>query len=540
MTNRAVWNWYVLENMKSYKVTTVRDMFMEKFHLENCTSATWLNTKLKDLLKKERSMKYQKTPSGIQRYVSYMSELFKASADEARSTNECEKEEKNKEEKRQLKRKIALMDKDIQEKTFKNLENEALLEVVHEKNERMEEELTHLKQEVKIQEEDNKKIISSNTKERDAARREIAKQVRKNEYSKEKMNEMKDTMKVLKEQNENLVVRNKLLKESMKELEDEVYINIEDLKKEKKQLQRKLRTAVMKDLAKEEKGDNEAIKLKKEVKELNRENKELSELAELLRKDEIVTFEDGKYTNEIREVVMELMAQNVSIGRVNNVITTVLKLASKTVNRLPSAGVKSRILQESLTLVQKQVAEAMLEGGLEESSGNVLHGDGTSKYHRHYQNFQITTKSGRSYSFGLSEVACGDVTSTLNALSNAIHDLTDALKSKKDDKKFAELVASIKSTMSDLGPINPGFNAKLKELRKTVLPKAVENWNELTNSQQNGMIDMANFFCRLHLLANFASECDKVLNLLEGIKMESSYSPVLEWRSSPPQNNLQG
>ena len=47
-------------------------------------------------------------------------------------------------------------------------------------------------------------------------------------------------------------------------------------------------------------------------------------------------------------------------------------------------------------------------------SGNCLHGDGTSKYHRHFQNFQIATTSGRQLSFGLSEIVSGDGQSFLN------------------------------------------------------------------------------------------------------------------------------
>ena len=36
---------------------------------------------------------------------------------------------------------------------------------------------------------------------------------------------------------------------------------------------------------------------------------------------------------------------------------------------------------------------------------------------------------------------------------------------------------------------------------------------------------MANFFCKLHLLANFATECDKVLKLFEEMMLEG-YNPV--------------
>ena len=50
----------------------------------------------------------------------------------------------------------------------------------------------------------------------------------------------------------------------------------------------------------------------------------------LLEDDTISTFEDGKYADEVREVIMELLAMNVSMSKVNDVIWTVLKkLAGK-------------------------------------------------------------------------------------------------------------------------------------------------------------------------------------------------------------------
>ena len=65
-------------------------------------------------------------------------------------------------------------------------------------------------------------------------------------------------------------------------------------------------------------------------------------------------------------------------------------------------------MHEALLVAQLQVAEAMTEG--EHLLENCLHGDGTSKYSRHYQNFQVTTSSGRTLSFGLAEIAGGDAT----------------------------------------------------------------------------------------------------------------------------------
>ena len=59
----------------------------------------------------------------------------------------------------------------------------------------------------------------------------------------------------------------------------------------------------------------------------------------------------------------------------------------------------------------------MLKDGVDGIHGNCLHGDDTSKYSRHYQNFQVTTQSGESLSFGLLEVADSDANTVLKFLS---------------------------------------------------------------------------------------------------------------------------
>lgn len=114
----------------------------------------------------------------------------------------------------------------------------------------------------------------------------------------------------------------------------------------------------------------------------------------------------------------------------------------------------------------------------------------------------------------MSEVASGDAATVLNFFTETIDDICDVLDEKNKNFNFAKLISTIKSTMSDLGPINPLFNAQLKTVREELLPKVFENW-EMLSIKQNDIADMGNFFCKLHLLANFASETDKVLNSLK-------------------------
>ena len=77
--------------------------------------------------------------------------------------------------------------------------------------------------------------------------------------------------------------------------------------------------------------------------------------------------------------------------------------------------------------------------------------------------------------------------------------------------------------MSDLGPVNPLFNAKLKAVREELLPKVISDWHNLDEAERKEMGDMGNFFCKLHLLSNFASETDKVLNEFEKLMINEDH-----------------
>ena len=49
----------------------------------------------------------------------------------------------------------------------------------------------------------------------------------------------------------------------------------------------------------------------------------------------LTTFKDGKYSDEIRTCIMDLLAHNVSINQIEPVIRAVLKLSGVKCDRLP-------------------------------------------------------------------------------------------------------------------------------------------------------------------------------------------------------------
>ena len=195
-----------------------------------------------------------------------------------------------------------------------------------------------------------------------------------------------------------LIDQAKELNESNQKFEQAENEVVVQLKHQKTGLQKKLwlvqnskgRQAKELDLLKEH---NAAmiLKLESSTEGLKEKNKELEQLTCLLEDKTITTFENGKYVDEVREVIMDFLAMNVSMSKVNEVIRTVLqKFAGKSTSRLPSKAVHSRLLVEAKYLADVQLGRAMLEEpDPSQVIGNTLHGDGTTKYHRHYQDFEV-------------------------------------------------------------------------------------------------------------------------------------------------------
>lgn len=174
--------------------------------------------------------------------------------------------------------------------------------------------------------------------------------------------------------------------------------------------------------------EDEICDLKEQINLRNKKITELQQLNVLLESDQIKTFENGWYVNEVRECIMSLLAEcNVSMNKVNSVISTVLKKMTGVLPaRLPSMAVKSRLLVEAKSVAQQQIVEAMLKDSDPTSLvGNTLHSDATSKFFKHYQSFQVTLSDGKVMSIGMSEVGRGDVNSLMESFTSIVNELAD-------------------------------------------------------------------------------------------------------------------
>ena len=97
--------------------------------------------------------------------------------------------------------------------------------------------------------------------------------------------------------------------------------------------------------------------------------------------------------------------------------------------------------------------------------------------------------------------------------------------------------------MSDHGSINPILNNLISEMsqRVNVLPQVYDNWDQLDEETQ-GLKSMiigtslmkkpkailkqcVIFFCKKHLVVNFASECDKALKMFDNNIVETGKNP---------------
>ena len=81
---------------------------------------------------------------------------------------------------------------------------------------------------------------------------------------------------------------------------------------------------------------------------------------ELISTEDIVTYQQSKYTDNVRACCYELLSLNVGVQNVKAVITTILKnIAHKSVERLPCRTTLCDMMVESLTVAQAQLGEEL-------------------------------------------------------------------------------------------------------------------------------------------------------------------------------------
>ncbi len=105
-------------------------------------------------------------------------------------------------------------------------------------------------------------------------------------------------------------------------------------------------------------------KLSNEVVQLQEENlmlkDKVDEIVQTCTNEEIVTFQGGKYTDDVRSCCYELLSLNVGVRNIKQVITTVLKnISHKSADRLPGKTTLCDMMIECLTVAQAQLGEEL-------------------------------------------------------------------------------------------------------------------------------------------------------------------------------------
>lgn len=185
---------------------------------------------------------------------------------------------------------------------------------------------------------------------------------------------------------------------------------------------------------------------------------------------------------------MQLITEgNISLNKIPIVINSVLKNLSENLpERLPSKNLlSSRLMVEVKIVACKQACHAMLQDfDPQFCKGNVLHQDAATKYHEHYEGMQVTLKDDTNLSLGLCRVGGGDAVTYTKSFNDIIDNVSLAYSNNDVETTRAKLITSIKCFLSDQCATNAVVNGNIEKLRKDLLPKIVENFDNLSEKEK--------------------------------------------------------
>lgn len=129
--------------------------------------------------------------------------------------------------------------------------------------------------------------------------------------------------------------------------------------------------------------------LQKEKLQLLEANAHLFDELKAHASNKVYFHNEGKYSDDLRICIMELLTHGVGILKVRPILQSVFKLLNVECDKLPERTTINEILIESRSIAHTQIAEALTT-----TTNNCLHSDGTTKFGHKYQSYQVTTKDG--------------------------------------------------------------------------------------------------------------------------------------------------
>ena len=111
----------------------------------------------------------------------------------------------------------------------------------------------------------------------------------------------------------------------------------------------------------------------------------------------------------------------------------------------------------------------------------------------------------------------GSAQRTLDIMKELLADVDRACKaSGMVDDAHNKIITNVKktkqkTTMSDRGSVEKALNTLFDSYRASLLPKALGNWEEMTDKSRNSMTQVNHFYCGLHFLVGLADQAAEVL-----------------------------
>ena len=78
-----------------------------------------------------------------------------------------------------------------------------------------------------------------------------------------------------------------------------------------------------------------------------------------------------------------------------------------------------------------------------------------------------------------------------------------------------DILFHLRNVMSDRASTKKKFGELLEDYRKEILPKVVQNWEQLSNEVQESISKMHHFYCVMHVLVHFTKSDNATINIAE-------------------------
>ena len=358
----------------------------------------------------------------------------------------------------------------------------------------------------------------------------------KNHTLQTRQKDLKEQVKVVTAENESLKMQNNTIAANLEDVivdaADVLKSTQDDLARARHSKKVSLERCRKRLISKSDQVDDLSEQCKKARAECLDKDRLIEYLSDIAESDVVKTFENGRYTDEVRQCCIELYTEkNVPLSKLSEVITSVLGiLVGKVPERLPSKSLLSWLTIEADVIAKSQVQHNMLKADPSAGTGNVLHQDATTRWHNHYEGMQFVGLDGSMMSMGLKLVSGSDHEKYVQAFKDIIEELALCSSTAKSEKCniVARLICSFKAFMNDQCASNALFVSAIHNFRVDLLPQVIDNFDRLSSERQDDIRQTGSFHCRMHLIANFAPAADNGCKMVEEASVTGKNPHALE------------